>query len=333
MRINVHSPHNGGRSHFGRCEGVSLPPRAPCIHLYRPFPFVVCTPSNVRVGAGQRLLYAPGVARRRPGICALCGQHASLLEEEDVFPTWARNELQAALAESPTDGQWPARVVLRACPDCNRGLGKEFEEPAAPILKPLARGERLTLDADQMAVIAAWAWLKDIEYILGRDHLWTQQEGETTLTNRSRTHWQAQLSELRASRRPPTGYIVRLATLGPVVEDAHYRRFLPDGWRPDHAQLSTFNGVGLLVIESVLTTPENAAVFIECTRRDSRANVVWPRQHPNLRIGVRTVPLNHNDRWRDEHQFHPGSAWGGGWRVRVPRDVAIESDSSASHPD
>ncbi len=259
------------------------------------------------------------MARRRSGICALCGQHADLLEEEDVFPTWARNELQKVLAESPIDGQWPPRVVLRACGDCNRGLGREFEDPAAPILKPLARGERLTLDREQMAVIAAWAWLKDVEYILGRPNLWTQQEGQTTLTDRSRTHWQEQLAELRATRRPPRGYLLRLATIGSASEGGPFTSFIPDGWRQDHADLTTFNGVGLLVIESIRTTRENAARFIECTRRDTRVTLVWPRLRTRATIGVTTVPLDHVNLWCAEHAFHPESGWGGGWRIRVPR--------------
>lgn len=258
------------------------------------------------------------MARRRPGNCTLCGQHAELLEEEDVFPTWARNELQAELAESPVDGQWPPRVLLRACADCNRGLGREFEDPAAPVLKPLARGERRTLDRDQMADVAAWAWLKDIEYILGRPHLWTQQEGRTALSERSRAFWRGELASLRATRRPPRGYVLRLATIGSPAEGTPYQPFTPEGWRQQHAGLTSFNGVGLLVIESMRTSQENAARFIECTRHDTRAALVWPRLQRTATVPNRTVPLNHTKRWRAEHNFHPDSGWGGGWQIRVP---------------
>lgn len=257
------------------------------------------------------------MARRRSGECVLCGIRADILEEEDVFPTWARNELRSELAESPLDGQWPPRVVLRACEDCNRSLGREFEDAAAPILKPLARGESKTLDRNEMTVIARWAWLKDIEYILGRPTLWTQQ-GQTTHTDRSLAFWRGQLTELRVTRRPPSGYVLRLATTGSPTEATPFQSFAPEGWRQEHAGLSSLNGIGLLVIESLRTTRANAARFIEHTRHDTRATLIWPLLQKTATIGTRTVPLNHTELWRAEHNFHPDSGWGGGWRIRVP---------------
>lgn len=259
------------------------------------------------------------MAIRRAGECALCGQHADVLEEEDVFPTWARNQLQAELAESPVDGQWPPRVKLLACADCNRGRGSEFENPAAPILKPLARGEGQTLDRDQMAIVAGWAWLKDIEYMLGRDTLWTQQEGETTLSDGSRLCWRGELAKLRSTRTPPPGYVLRLAVLGGASDEA-CQRFLPLGWRQEHARLTSNNGVGLLVIESMVTSEENASRFVESTRDDDRATVVWPRIADSAAVGTRPVPINHFYKWRAEFNFHPGSAWGGGWKIRIPHE-------------
>lgn len=258
------------------------------------------------------------MARRRSGQCALCGNHAELLEQEDIFPTWARNELKAALADSPIDGQWPPRVVLRACADCNRGLGREFEDPAAPVLKPLARGETKLLSRSEMATIAAWARLKEIEYVLGRPVLLTQQ-GQVSHTDHSLAYWRRQLSALRGTRRPPSGYVVRLALVGSPTDAASYRSFTPHGWRQEHAALSALNGIGLLLIESLRTTSANADRFLEHTRRDQRATQVWPLPRRSALIGTHRVPLNHIELWRRDHQFHPDSGLGGGWRIRVPR--------------
>jgi hypothetical protein len=256
--------------------------------------------------------------RSRPGECALCGEQADRLLAEDVFPTWARNQLQTELAETPFDGQWPSRVLLKACEDCNHGLGREFEDPAAPILKPLVRGERKILDREEMAIVASWAWLKDIEYILARPHLWTQQEGRTTLSDRSRSYWRGQLADLRAKRRPPRGYVLRLATVGSPADPGSYRRFAPYGWRPAHARLSSLNPVGLLIVESMRTSLENAARFVEGTRHDTRAILVWPAYRRAAEVGAKTVPLNHSHMWRDEHEFNQESGLGGGWQIRVP---------------
>ena len=259
------------------------------------------------------------MARRRPGECRLCGTQAAALEEEDVFPTWARNQLRSELAESPVGGQWPARVVLRACAECNLGLGREFEEPAASILKPLARGEVRTLDRDEMAVVARWAWLKDIEYVLGRPVLWTQQEGRSALTESSLTYWRGNLAQLRATGRPPRGYVVRLAIIGSPNDALTFEPFTPEGWRQEHAFLTSHNSIGLLIVQSILTNRENAAEFVRSTRTESRATLIWPPLQKMVTVGARTVPLNHSHLWRDEQNFHPESGWGGGWRIRVPR--------------
>lgn len=252
--------------------------------------------------------------RSRSGECVLCGNHA-LLQDEDIFPTWARNELIANLADALVDNQLPQRVILRASEPCNSGLGREFENPVAPILKPLARGAQATLDREQMALVAAWSWLKTIEYVLGRDVLWTAQ-GRTTHTARSLALWRGELENLRRDRRPPRGYLLRLATIGSPTSDLPYRSFTPEGWGQQHADLTGLDGVGLLMFETRRTNRENAAKFIQVTRADSRASLVWPLLRQTVTIGATTVPLNHADQWRTELNFHPDSGWGG--RVAYP---------------
>lgn len=242
-----------------------------------------------------------------------------LLEEEDVFPTWARNELQSGLAEEPAGRQYPPRVVLRACATCNRGLGDEFEHPVAPIMKPLARGERATLDREQRTLVARWAWLKDIEYILGRPEVWTP-DGPKPHTEKGLAFWRKELDTLRSTRRPPRGYVVRLATIGPASDTTQYLPFAPHGWGREHADPNGINSVGLLVIETFRTTRKNAAEFIEHTLHDNRVSLVWPLLKQAVTIGSRKVPLNHVDQWREDHNFYPGSGWGGGWRIPVPHE-------------
>ncbi|HEY9565975.1 MAG TPA: hypothetical protein VIR30_19590 [Nocardioides sp.] len=235
-----------------------------------------------------------------------------------MFPTWARNLLKEELAESPATGQWPEKVVLPACEPCNGGLGREFENPVAPILKPLARGISQTLDRDQMRLVAAWARLKDIEYILGRPYLLTD-DGRIPFSESNLAYWRKQLTDLRATRKPPRGYVLRLAILGAADETSPYRRFLPNGWGRKHASMTSINAVGLLVLESLRVDAHNAAAFNLHTRHDSRATLIWPGLRKEATIGDRRVPLNHASRWRGEHAFHPQSGWGGGWQIRVGR--------------
>ncbi|TGN65395.1 hypothetical protein EXE59_16610 [Nocardioides eburneiflavus] len=161
--------------------------------------------------------------------------------------------------------------------------------------------------------------MKDIEYILGRPVLWTQREGQTALTDASLAYWRGRLAELRATRKPPEGYVVRLAILGSPQEGAAYEPFAPDGWSQDSAYLTSLNGIGLLIIQGIHTTPANAIQFVEATRNDLRATSVWPPLQRTVTVGPTTVPLDHSYLWRDEHSFHPESGLGGGWRIRVPR--------------
>lgn len=239
------------------------------------------------------------------------------LEKEDVFPTWARKELQSQLADAPLDGQWPPRVILRACKGCNEGLGREFEDPAAPILKPLMQGEINELNRAEMAILGRWAWLKDIECVLGRPTLWTLQ-GQVTHTDQSLAFWRGELAKLRATGRPPRGYVARLAVVC-TTGNGSFQSFVPTGWRREqHVHLAALNQVGLLLIESLVTTRANAARFVELTRHDSRATVVWPHLRRTARIGTKKVPLNHVELWRAEHRLDGQTGWGGGWRIPIP---------------
>ena len=256
---------------------------------------------------------------RRRGTCALCGVYTGDLEREDIFPTWARKLLKNELAESPVSGQWPEKVLLPACGSCNGGLGSEFENPIAPILKPLARGETQTMDKNQMRLVAAWARLKDIEYILGRPYLLTD-DGQVPFTDSNIAYWRSQLTELRATRTPPPGYVLRLALIGPAADTSPHRPLLPSGWGREHAVMTSLNSVGLLMLESLRTDAHNAGSFDAHTRHDTRATLVWPSVRDEVTIGARRIPVNHIRYWHNEHHFRPQSGLGGGWRIRVARD-------------
>lgn len=236
-----------------------------------------------------------------------------------MFPIWARSQLIAKLAEPPANKQWPQKLRIKACEGCNRGLGKDFEEPASEILKrALVAGNQQTLNLAEMRVVAGWAYLKDIEQVLGRPQIWTR-DGPEPHTARNTARWRSELATLRKTRHPPDGYVARCAVIGSATNLVPYRSFTPEGWRHGtHAWFTGLFEVGRLVIESVLTSPENAAKFVQLTRDDARAVVLWPLPKSSVAVGASTVPMNHAQQWKAEHAFHPESGWGGGWRIRVP---------------
>lgn len=235
--------------------------------------------------------------------------------------TWLRRRVHTSeLAESPIGDQWPEKILLPACESCNRGLGSEFENPVAPILKPLARGETRTMDQNQMRLVAAWARLKDIEYVLGRPCLLTD-DGRVPFTDSNIAYWRGQLAELRATRTPPAGYVLRLALIGPVEHTSSPRPLLPSGWGREHAVMTSLNSVGLLILESLRTDTQNAGSFYAHTRPDTRATLVWPPVREEVTVGAHRIPVNHVRHWHKEHEFRPESGLGGGWRIRVARDT------------
>jgi hypothetical protein len=103
--------------------------------------------------------------------CAFCGSSGPLTKE-DAWPRW----LNKAFPKPPPgvaldislDGEAITRASRRTvtgyntarvpgfCRNCNNGWMSQLEHSAAPLLLPMIRGEHVTLDASEQALIAAW---------------------------------------------------------------------------------------------------------------------------------------------------------------------------------
>jgi hypothetical protein len=97
--------------------------------------------------------------------CVFCGGPAN--SREHAFPEWVislfRNQGAATIiAERDGDGprEWhginASIKVKRFCHGCNTGWMSDLENEARPLLFPLIRGERTTLDGAQRIVVATW---------------------------------------------------------------------------------------------------------------------------------------------------------------------------------
>jgi hypothetical protein len=106
-------------------------------------------------------LMSAGSARKRSPApahpeCPLClgRRHPSTVE--DYLPQWLR-KADLTARPVPAGEQLPEKFKTRICKKCNAHLGKKFENPAAPLLKPVVGSDAtLTWDADDQATIAHW---------------------------------------------------------------------------------------------------------------------------------------------------------------------------------
>jgi hypothetical protein len=70
-------------------------------------------------------------------------------------PTWARKHVIGLATFGPRD-QFPRRVKMRMCMDCNGRLGRDFERHASELLKPMLDGSEVTLSRRDQSHIARW---------------------------------------------------------------------------------------------------------------------------------------------------------------------------------
>lgn len=90
-----------------------------------------------------------------PEPCPICGTQRPR-NDEDVLPIWARTFL---LESVPRDGTWefPARVKIRICVECNTQVAKVYEASTAPLLKPMIAGQTVIgLTPRQQSLIGRW---------------------------------------------------------------------------------------------------------------------------------------------------------------------------------
>jgi hypothetical protein len=96
-----------------------------------------------------------GPARTFPE-CPLCLGRRHPLSVEDYLPQWLR-KADLAARPVPAGEQLPPKFKTRICKDCNAHLGRQFENSAAPLLKPVVASDAsLTWDAGDQAAIAYW---------------------------------------------------------------------------------------------------------------------------------------------------------------------------------
>jgi hypothetical protein len=111
------------------------------------------------------------LVKHRRGTCAFCGSRGPLTKE-DAWPRWLNKQLPPSAPGTALDLSLQGNEVVRAsrrtvtsyntarvagfCKACNNGWMSELEMRAAPLLLPMIRGQRTSLDPKEQAVVAEW---------------------------------------------------------------------------------------------------------------------------------------------------------------------------------
>jgi hypothetical protein len=135
---------------------------------------------------------------RHIGHCPLCLE-VKPRNDEDVLPQWVRSE--ALRLHPPTTLQaFPPRLKLRICTACNRDMARRYETNAAPLMKPMMRGNQQHLNSTQQRTIALWT-IKTMLMLGIADRV------KRRLVNEA---WRQLLLRLTRDDLPPSGASVRV---------------------------------------------------------------------------------------------------------------------------
>ncbi|MDT0215523.1 hypothetical protein Q9R29_16660 [Rothia sp. ARF10] len=217
----------------------------------------------------------------------------------------------------------PPKLTVRACMECNADLGQKFENPAAPLLKPLVVGDLAEFTPAQLRSVAAWLWLKDIEYVLMRDVTYERDQDEKPMTEATMTEWRHHLRNLRRTVRPPEGYVARLGVIGHSADPATHasiRPFVRADFTAHYRGITSFNQVGRAVFQTTLTGSRAAAKLAAEMSLDDRTDLLWPADG-TIAVPKMRLPFGDVVRWKDELEFHPNSQITSGFRMRIPPPV------------
>lgn len=249
------------------------------------------------------------MSKRLLGWCYLCARWSELTDE-DVVSTWVRRVLKTM--HDPTH-DLPPRYLMPLCGPCNNALGNQFENPAAPILKPLIRGETVTLTPQQQKIVASWAVMKDYEFAMARDVFFTA-DGPVVASPRERERYRPSLVRLMMDGVPDPNTSVRIGTVG-FTTSPDLTPFIPRDWDREWIFMSSLNPIGLLVVEGVEGGGStDIADFIAHTASDDRLTRIWPPLAHDVTIRP-TLGAPDADRLRDELGHRRDNIVGGGFRL------------------
>jgi hypothetical protein len=174
------------------------------------------------------------------------------------------------LEQVPRDGTWdfPPRIKIRICAECNSEMGRVYEKPTAPILRQLICGQSpVELDPRSQTLIGRWS-IKTIILLhmkhamtLGKQHM---VDAESLL-------------QMNRGGLPPEASSVRIARYVARASDERPGEGLRGSMHGARPLVSCSHAaIGHLAIEVLSGTPIAILDFQDRTQHDDRFVRVWP---------------------------------------------------------
>jgi hypothetical protein len=176
----------------------------------------------------------------------------------------------------PRDGTWefPARIKIRICTECNSLMGRVYEETTSGILKPMISGD-LVPDLNPRAQALVGRWCIKTIILMHMKHAMTL----------GKHHHEDAVSLLRMNLGglPPDATSVRIARYVPRVPGAPDGKPLRGSLQGARKLVSTsYSAIGHLAIEVLSGTPNAVLDFIDRTKDDNRFVRMWPPRSQNV---------------------------------------------------
>jgi hypothetical protein len=207
----------------------------------------------------------------QPRLCIICDEQRAGTKE-DIVPNWLRREIRKLDAYAGSINQ--ASLLVRMCEDCNATFGKRYENQAAPIVKPLLRGEtRLVSSADQRMIVR-WVVKTVLFFALSRP---------SDLSSAQRDFFREVCRHMKLEYVIPYETMVRIGVCNPVVtEDPANLALHNFGPMPEVLYWSV-SMCGPMAWEVVFATPDVLSEFANICPNEDPFFRIWPGRGVEIR--------------------------------------------------
>lgn len=229
-----------------------------------------------------------GRTKAQPKACPICSKHVKSTKDH-VIPSWLRKDLVhlGLGAVGPS--------ILLICTSCNGSLGKQFEDQAPDLIKPMLRRQEVDLNPGQQALLAGW--LCKTSVLLALVDAQNPADGSASRVDR-RNHAIDVIAAIRDTGQPPPNTSVRIglfdATLGKQDKPALYLPPAPLPIIPFQARAA----FGPLLYEVTVTRVASDLLRYE-ERRALAGNDAWLARIWPIQLAGVWWPPAHAFGWRE----------------------------------
>jgi hypothetical protein len=206
-----------------------------------------------------------------PRLCIICDERRASTKE-DIVPNWLRREIRKLNVYAGQINQ--ASLLVRMCEDCNSTFGRRYEDKAAPILKPLLRGEDTLLSPSDQRMMVRWLVKTVLFFALSRP---------SDLSPAYSEFFREICRQMKQEYVIPYQTMVRIGACNPTVtEDPANLMLHNPGPLPDAVYYSV-SMCGPIAWEVVMANPDTLTEFASSCPNTGPLFGIWPESKKDIR--------------------------------------------------